>query len=202
MASHPRPRNVQRVDHHDFHGWHVCLKRAGRRHEQYFSDRSDGQAALRRALHWRDEMVALLPPPRKFKRRYVLNKTGVIGVHLTVQRTRKGTRFRYYCATWIDAAGRSRKRSFSVAKYSKDVARARAVRARREALAELLRPANRSRFAQRRRLLKRPETIRRALSGLTRVYPLRRLQVVQAPRSGHGAEGEGLPALSCNAPSL
>jgi hypothetical protein len=141
MAS--RPRNVQRVDRHDFHGWLVCLKRGGRRHEQYFTDRHDGQAALRRALRWRDEVAASLPPPRKFKRRYVLNKTGVIGVHLAAQRTRKGTRVRYYCATWADATGRPRKRSFSVAKYGRDLARSHAVRTRRDALAQLLRPANR-----------------------------------------------------------
>ena len=150
MASHPRPRNVQRVDHHDFHGWHVCLKRAGQRHERYLSDRSDAQAALGRALRWRDEMAASLPPPRKFKRRYVLNKTGVIGVHLAAQRTRKGTRVRYYCATWIDATGRSHKRSFSVAKYGESTARSFAVKARREALAELLRPANPRPFTSRR----------------------------------------------------
>ena len=96
-------RNVQRVDYHDFHGWHVCHKRAGQRYERYFSDEGDREAALRRTLPWRDDMADTLPPPRKFKRRYALNKTGVIGVHLAVQRTRKKTRLRYYCATWIDA---------------------------------------------------------------------------------------------------
>lgn len=57
----------------------------------------------------------------------------MIGVHLARQRTRSGTRVRYYCATWIDATGLSRKRSFSVTKYG-------AASARRMALAELLRP--------------------------------------------------------------
>jgi hypothetical protein len=134
-------RNVQRVDHHDFHGWHVCFKRAGRRDDRYFSDQGDRQGALGRALAWRDKMAAALPPPRKFKRRYALNTTGVIGVHLARQRTRKGTRVRYYCATWIDGGGRSHKRSFSVAKYGRAIARARATRVRREAIAEMLRPA-------------------------------------------------------------
>jgi hypothetical protein len=149
MASRPLTRNVQRVDHHDFHGWHVCLKRAGQRYERYFTEQGDASAALRRARRWRDEMAASLPPPRKFKRRYVLNRTGVVGVHLARQRTRKGTRVRYYCATWIDAGGRSHKRSFSVAKYGELTARARAIRTRREVLAELLRPANRSRIPAR-----------------------------------------------------
>jgi len=132
--------NVQSVDHHDFHGWHVSLKRAGRRYEHYFNDGTDRAAALRRALRWRDRMAATLPPPRKFKRRYVLNTTGVIGVHLAVQRTRKGTIMSYYCATWIDDVGRTHKRSFSVAKFGELRARSLAVAARKDTLAELLRP--------------------------------------------------------------
>jgi hypothetical protein len=132
--------NVQRVDHHYFHGWHVSLKRAGRRYERYFNDGTDRAAALQRALRWRDRMAATLPPPRKFKRRYVLNTTGVIGVHLAVQRTRKGTIVRYYCATWIDDVGRTHKQSFSVAKFGGRRARSLAVAGRKDILAELLRP--------------------------------------------------------------
>ena len=139
MRRHPIP-NVQRVDHNDFHGWHVCLKRAGKRYETYVKDSGDPKAALARALRWRDRVAATLPPPRKFKSRYALNKTGVIGVRLALQRTRKGTPARYYCATWFDATGRPRKRSFSVAKYGEAKARSLAVRARRQALEELLRP--------------------------------------------------------------
>jgi hypothetical protein len=85
-------------------------------------------------------MAARLPPPRKFKRTFSLNNTGVIGVHLSRGRTRKGTRVSYYGATWVDARGRRIKRSFSVAKYGLPRAFELAVRARRQALAELLRP--------------------------------------------------------------
>lgn len=132
--------NIQRVDHHDFHGWHVCLKRAGKRYEVYIKDGDDRGAALARAQRWRDQMARTLPPPRKFKQRYVLNKTGVIGVHLAKQRTRKGTRARHYCATWIDEEGRPRKRSFSLTRYGEAQARARAIRARKQALEQLLTP--------------------------------------------------------------
>lgn len=135
-----RRRNVQRVDHHHFHGWLVSLKRGGKRHERYFRDQGDRKAALARALAWRDQRAARLPPPRKFKRTYSLNKTGVVGVHLARGRTRKGTRVRYYCATWVEAAGQARKRSFSVAKYGAERAFDLAQRARRKALAALLRP--------------------------------------------------------------
>lgn len=135
-----RHRNVQRVDHHHFHGWLVCLKRAGKRRERYFHDRGDRMTALAGALAWRDQMTSRLPPPRKFKRSYVLNKTGVVGVHLARGRTRKGTRVRHYCATWADDTGQARKRSFSVKKYGAERAFDLAVRARRKALAALLRP--------------------------------------------------------------
>ncbi len=63
----PTP-NVQRIDHHDFHGWLVRLKRAGRSYTRYFRDKGDREAAFRRAVRWRDRMAAQLPPPRKFKR--------------------------------------------------------------------------------------------------------------------------------------
>jgi len=141
MPAKSRMRNVQRVDRHHFHGWHVCFKRAGDRHEGSFRDDPDRKSSLAAALRWRDETAETLPPPRKFKRRYVLNNTGVIGVHLARTRTRKGTPARYYCATWIDDRGSSHKRSFSVAKYGELKARSLAVRARKEALAGLLRPS-------------------------------------------------------------
>jgi len=138
-----RMRNVTRVDHHHFHGWQVCLKRGGQRHQRYFADEGDRQAGLRRALLWRDRMAAVLPPPRKFKKRFALNTTGVIGVTLARQRTRGGRLVHYYCATWFDERGQRRKRSFSVAKYGRREAWARAIEARRNALAVLLQPAGR-----------------------------------------------------------
>jgi len=141
MPAKSKSRNIQRVDHHHFHGWLVCLKRAGVRHSRYFRDDPDGKSSLAAATHWRDEMAETLPPPRKFKRRYVLNTTGEIGVHLARTRTRKGTAVRYYCATWVDERGHSNKRSFSLAKYGRTKARSLAVRTRREALADLLRPS-------------------------------------------------------------
>jgi AP2 domain len=55
-------------------------------------------------------------------------------------RTRKGTRVRYYDASWVDETGSKRKRTFSVAKYGESRARAMAIRTRKQVLAELLRP--------------------------------------------------------------
>jgi hypothetical protein len=72
--------------------------------------------------------------PSKVKRSYVLNKTGVVGVALVKDRTRKGTPVRYYVANWSDTFGRKHKRSFSMLKYGEERARELAVEARRRAL--------------------------------------------------------------------
>jgi hypothetical protein len=135
-----RHRNIRRVDHNYFHGWLVRFHRAEQVYETSFRDDGDRESALRRAIAWHDWMKPRLPPERRIKSRYVLNKTGVIGVQFTVQRSRKGTRLSYYCAMWTDAAGRTHKRSFSVAKYGKAEARARAIRVRKDVLAQMLRP--------------------------------------------------------------
>jgi hypothetical protein len=144
LAGHQQRRNVVRVDHHDFHGWHVCLKRAGQRYGRYFRDAGSGRAALAKAIRWRNALAARLPPPRKFKRRYSLNKTGVIGVSLSRERTRRGVPAPRYSATWIDERGHQRKRSFSIGRFGKEKALALASNARREALEQLLRPARSS----------------------------------------------------------
>jgi hypothetical protein len=141
LAGHQQRRNVMRVDHHDFHGWYVCLKRAGQRYGRYFRDAGGSQAALAKAIRWRNALTARLPPPRKFKRRYSRNTTGVIGVSLSRERTRKGVPAPRYCATWIDEGGRQRKRSFSIGRFGREKALSLASNARHEALEQLLRPA-------------------------------------------------------------
>jgi len=132
-------RNVTRCEHR-FLGWAVCLKRQGKIHLRYFRDERNRTTSLSRALAWRDQMIAVLPPPRKIKRRYVRNKTGVIGVSRCVDRTRGGTLVPRYYASWIDERGRRHKHSFSVAKYGEAKARAMAIRLRRKVIAEMLRP--------------------------------------------------------------
>jgi hypothetical protein len=137
-----RHQNVDRVDHHYFHGWRVCLKRQGRRLLRYFNDRGgDPRRSLAQALAWRDRMAAQLPPPRKFHRVSSVNKTGVVGVAYSRERARSGRLFRRYGAFWMDEKGRVHKRTFSVAKHGAAKARELAVKARKDALAEMLRPA-------------------------------------------------------------
>ena len=139
----PGRTNITRVDHHHFHGWHVALKRGGERVERYFHDRGNRAAALERARIWRDQVASRLPPPRKFKRRYVRNTTGVVGVSLSRERTRKGTHTRRYRAVWTDENGEVHTRSFSVRKYGAGAARTEAIRARLVAIERMLRPRRR-----------------------------------------------------------
>ena len=144
-----RPRNIRRVDHHHFHGWIASLKRQGRRYERYFKDSPDRASSLARALDWRDQMLARLPPPRKFKRSYVLNTTGVVGVTVSRERTRSGRVFRRYRAACYDETGRERRRSFSIARYGAAKARALAITARKDAIEAALRPPGRVGAARR-----------------------------------------------------
>jgi hypothetical protein len=65
-------RNITRLDYDRTHGWWVRLYRtdaAGDKNcmSQMFSDGVHGgkRKALRRAIAWRDEMLALLPAPKK-----------------------------------------------------------------------------------------------------------------------------------------
>ena len=61
---------------------------------KYFSDKPDGAAAaLKRAREHRRRLVDQLPWPARIKRKYVLNRTGVIGVSRIKERARSGTWF-------------------------------------------------------------------------------------------------------------
>ncbi len=147
---HRRLLNIVRRDVNYFHGWEVCITRQGQAHVRYFRDGGDRNNALARAMRWRDKMLDRLPPLRKIKRHSSLNTTGVIGVFRGINLTRAGNKIPLYGATWLDEKGRSRRRVFSVRKYGERRARALAIEARREALAELLRPAAELRWRTRR----------------------------------------------------
>lgn len=126
---------IRRIDHNYFHGWLVSVTRRGKRLEKYFSDRPGGRAdALRKAREFRDRLLATVPPPTKVKRRFSLNKTGIIGVTLARDRTRAGRIVLRYIATWPTRNGPPGKASFSVERYGRAEARRLAIRARQEGL--------------------------------------------------------------------
>jgi hypothetical protein len=132
---------IQRYEHNYFRGYVVAAKRRGKRWAEYISDKPGGPAAaLERAREYRRNLLARLPWPTKAKRTYVLNRTGVVGVSRVKERARSGKRFVRYVAVWPIRHGRPKKASFSVALYGEAEARRRAVQARRNGLADLLRP--------------------------------------------------------------
>jgi hypothetical protein len=133
-----REHLISRYEHNHFHGWRVTTKRQGKRFVRYFSDKLTGRnAALRAARTYRDELTARLPWPTKVKRKYVLNRTGVVGVALTTERTRSGKLMRRYVASWSRRDGSRGKASFSIRMYGKKEAFSLAVQARIAVLKQL-----------------------------------------------------------------
>jgi hypothetical protein len=130
--------NIRRYEHHGFRGWVVSAMRRGERHLRYIGDGPAGRAAsFLKALAYRDRLLARLPPLNKIKRRYVLSKTGVVGVTLGVERMQSGSLFQRYVANWPTRKGRAFK-SFSVAKYGAREARRLAEEARARGLEQFL----------------------------------------------------------------
>jgi hypothetical protein len=133
-------RNIYRCEHHGYRGWMVRVKRGAARHVEYFSDGGTGrQASFNRAMAYRDWLLKQVPAFNKLKRRYERNTTGEIGVARCVERTRAGTRFVRYAATWPTASDGKVKRSFSASKYGMLRARRLAIQARRRGVEEMLR---------------------------------------------------------------
>jgi len=131
-------RYLQRVDRRGFRGYSVLLTRRGILHSRFFADRRFGGRRKARAAaeRWRDEQMVTLYPPVRLRRFTPWNRTGVVGVLLERYQVR-GRRYRRYRASWPDAEGRSRRRSFDLRKYGEEKAFELAVEARRKGVAEL-----------------------------------------------------------------
>jgi hypothetical protein len=141
MEDRPRRyRNVKRVEGYGERGWMVRVTRRGRRVTEYVADSRYGgkEGALRHALERRDAIESLSPPAVKLKRRYALNKTGVVGVQLEVWRMPSGHVVRYYTATWTELTGEKKRLRFLVSRYGAREAKRRAVQARRQAVKRIL----------------------------------------------------------------
>lgn len=140
MPARPEP-NICRYEHHHFAGWQVCVKRGGRRHVRYVADKDYGgrSGALAVARCIRQELIEALPPEVRIKSTYAPNRTGVVGVTLSSERSRSGTGVSRYSAVWPRVDGHGvHKRSFSIARWGRAEAFRRAVAARQEGLAQLL----------------------------------------------------------------
>ncbi len=135
-----RARNVRWVERHYFRGYHVSVKRAGRRWPRYVNaDRFPSRgAAFEEVLHVRDNLESRLPPPVKIHRRSSRSSTGIVGVSRPRERTRSGKRFERYVARCYDSQGRVCKHSFSVSFYGEAKARMLAAQAREKGVRQLL----------------------------------------------------------------
>jgi hypothetical protein len=116
--------------------WRVQLMRRRRVYTKDFTDSAHGgrRAALAKALAIRDRLLRSVPVRSAIKSHSSRSKTGIVGVYLVKDR---GSRRRYYCATW-SKGGRRFNLKFSVSEYGEARARALAVEARRRAVAEIL----------------------------------------------------------------
>ena len=126
--------------------WRVSLLRQGRRLVRNFPDRRYGStsAALRAAQCHRDQLVKQYPPTTRkafasATRRN--NVTGITGVYRYSKKykLRDGTlrELWYWEANWPTEPGRSAKATFSVTRFGEDVARQKAIRARKAGMAQV-----------------------------------------------------------------
>lgn len=133
-------RYIHRIEG-DGYGWRVHITRRQLQHWRYFPDGPDGPAeSLVRAIGWRDAMWRQVGPARH-ERPTVTERctTGTVGVSLEHYRTTSGNIAHRYRAMWTDGAGELRRRSFSIDKYGDGPARAMAIKARAQGVADAAR---------------------------------------------------------------
>jgi hypothetical protein len=134
-------RLIRRYEHNHFRGWSVATKRGGKRWAKYFADGlgADGRrASLERAKVFRDELLRMLGPATKIKRRYERSTTGCVGVCLAREVSRFGTVTERFRATWpvVGKAGRGiGGASFAVERWGRTEAKRRAIAARKAGVA-------------------------------------------------------------------
>lgn len=140
----PKP-GITRLDQASVatHGWQVRLQWKGVRYGRFFSDSAWGgrEAALLCAERYRDRLLARLErgqanssaSTRSHTAPAGRNRSGVVGVSRTVQRSASGVEYHFWQANWVTAEGRRESVRFSVLKHGDSLAFALAVEARRRA---------------------------------------------------------------------
>ena len=137
-------RYIQRIDNHRTRTfcWKVEVKRRNEYMHKYFTDGMYGgkEAALAAAIAYRDALLQEVSGVdyrlwlREFKRPH--NTSGIVGVGRYVARSGQ-TEYPYWQASWRDADGKRRSRTFTVSQYGEDEARERACQTRQEGLKEV-----------------------------------------------------------------
>ena len=115
------------VDERGTHGFMVRIARRDEKYNQFFSDREykGKRKALDAAKKCYKEWESELPPPATSKNvKSARNKSGTVGVHLSITPSQTWSNVNYtsYVASWKLSDGRRKKISFSVEKYGKKVA--------------------------------------------------------------------------------
>jgi hypothetical protein len=104
------------------HGFMVRMARQGTRHQKFFSDIKYGgkNKALAAAKQQLATWSNALPGRRSTKDRLTSrNRTGTVGVYLSVSTQSANGANEAYCASWTDSNGRRRKINFSTQRYGK-----------------------------------------------------------------------------------
>jgi hypothetical protein len=137
-------RNISRLEKSPKHaaGWRVGVVRRGKSTHRHFADSKFGgkTKALAAAKTWRDQVVKsgsdvdyVLWRRQKRSRE---SSSGIVGVG-RYEVLYAATRHPVWEASWQDADGRRHSRRFFISVHGEKGAKARAIAARREAMAEL-----------------------------------------------------------------
>lgn len=139
---------ISRIDDPQFrtHAWRVSFSRRGKRYVKNFPDKKLGgkTRALQQAKQYRDQFIAENPPISRKEFCSILrgnNKSGITGVYRYAKSFKlKNGEIKeswYWEATWPIGNSQQAHVAFSVNELGERRARQRAVRARKQALAQL-----------------------------------------------------------------
>ena len=145
----PEMRGISRIDSKGTHGWFVRIYMRDREvHSKLFSDKKLGgkDEALELARQYRDEYVIpedklpVRPTMRYYKKAPKNNKTGVVGVCKTFERSNggKGKKIPCYGVSWVPEPNKPKNKKFYLSQYgSEEEAFKAAVAFRREKEVEI-----------------------------------------------------------------
>ncbi len=133
---------ISRIDDDVYHthAWRVSLRRRGKMHVKNFADKKCGgkRKALQLAKNCRDEIVDRYPPMTRKEFSSIIrsnNTSGITGVYKYAKKYRladsREIKSWYWEAHWPTQRGKWKSVRFSVKELGDDIARAKALRARK-----------------------------------------------------------------------
>ena len=139
---------ISRIDDDVYrtHAWRVSLRRRGKCHVKNFADKKWGGKghALKQAKQYRDALLREYPPLSRKEFCSILrsnNKSGITGVYKYAKSftLRDGTikQSWYWEATWPAQEGEQTHVAFSVNEFGEEMARQKAIRARKRGMQAL-----------------------------------------------------------------